>query len=174
MTEIMMVVAITGILFSIALPGFRTMSLNTKRTTAINALLSSLSLARAEALKRGGTVAICGLASDFTSCTGNGDWRYGWMVFPDPNGNGARDTGEPAVVDRYLADDPAGRSITAATYGATTGYVLVQAFNQLGTAATITVCDRRGASAARAVTVSGTGRSQASDRDLNDAALTCP
>ncbi len=41
------------------------------------------------------------------------------------------------------------------------------------TPATLTVCDRRGARAARAVIVSRSGRPRTSDRDGSDGALTC-
>lgn len=169
-----MVVLISAILLSLALPGFRTLRLNTRRTVAINGLVSSFSLARAEALKRGGTLAVCGLDSSGAGCANGADWRYGWMVFVDTNANGAWDTGEPAPLQRFFTDDPASRRITLNTYGLTTGYVLLQSFNQAGTAATVTVCDSRGAGEARAVTLSSTGRAAASDKDLNYAALTCP
>lgn len=169
-----MVLAISAILLALALPGFKTLSLNTRRTVALNALVASFSLARAETLKRGSTVTVCGLDINGTGCANGADWRYGWMVFVDTNSNGAWDAGEPAPLEKYIADDPGQRRVTAETYGATAGFVLLQSFNQGATAATITVCDSRGASAARAVTVSSGGRAGSSDKDLNYAALTCP
>lgn len=173
LTELMIVVAISGILLSIALPGFRTMTLNTRQRVTVDALASSFSIARAEAQKRGSTIAVCPLDGAGAACAGGTNWSNGWMVFADPNGNGTRDTGEPAPLNKYVPDDPARRRITANTYGATTGFILVQSFNQGATPATITVCDGRGASAARAVTVSNTGRAESSFTDLNYAALTC-
>jgi type IV fimbrial biogenesis protein FimT len=174
LTELMMVVAISGILLSLALPGFRTLTLNTRRTVAINALVSGFSLARSEALKRGAAVTVCGLDSSGAGCANGADWSYGWMVFVDTNANGAWDAGEPAPLQKFATDEPAQRRVTANTYGATAGFVLLQPFNQGATSATITVCDSRGAGSARAVTVSNTGRAAASDKDVNYAALTCP
>ncbi len=170
----MIVLAISAILLSLALPGFRTLALNTRRTVTVDTLVLSFSLARAEAQKRGSAVTVCGLNSSGAGCANGADWRYGWMVFVDTNANGAWDAGEPAPLQKYMTDDPARRRVTANTYGMTAGFVLLQPFNQGATAATVTVCDSRGASAARAVTVSGTGRAAGSDKDLNYAALTCP
>jgi type IV fimbrial biogenesis protein FimT len=172
--ELMMVILISAILMSLALPGFRTMTLNTRRTVVVNGLVTSFSSARAEAARRGGTVAVCGLSASGTGCANGNNWSYGWMVFADTNGNGAWDTGEPAPLQKFLADDPANRQVTLNTYGATTGYVLLQPFNQAGTLATVKVCDRRGTSEARAVTLTATGRAAASDKDVNYAALSCP
>jgi type IV fimbrial biogenesis protein FimT len=173
-TELMMVVAISAILLSLALPGFRTLSLNTRRTVTLDSLVVSFSLARSEALKRGSAVTVCGLNSSGTGCANGADWSSGWMVFVDTNANGAWDAGEPAPLQKIVPDDPAGRRVTVNTYGATAGFVLLQAFNQGATTATITVCDSRGTSAARAVTVSSAGRAAASDKDVNYAALSCP
>lgn len=97
--ELMMTIAIAGLLAMLAMPSFDSM-LRAKRTrTVANELLAALNLARSEAMRRGQPVSVC-RSSDGSSCatTGTG-WDQGWIVFVNEDGNGegisaARDGGE--------------------------------------------------------------------------------
>jgi len=183
LVEMMMTLAIAAVLSALAYPAFQTMTLNNRRTVLANELVTSFMLARTETAKRGAPVTVCGnTASGGTSCTGGTDWSYGWMVFTDVNGNGAFDAGD-VLLKKYVSDwayggPGIGVRITSAIFpaGGTNGYVVMQPFNQSGTVATLTLCDKRGAAHARAVSVAVTGRAAVSDRDANNgnAALACP
>jgi len=81
--ELMIVLAIIGVILSIALPGFSEISLSTRLKAYANELVSSVYLARSEAIKRNAPVKLC-VSTDGTSCTGSGDWEQGWIVL-DPN-----------------------------------------------------------------------------------------
>ncbi|MBI3374209.1 MAG: GspH/FimT family pseudopilin [Betaproteobacteria bacterium] len=71
MIELMMVVALTGILATIAAPSFKDFVLATRVRTAASDLYASLVLARSEAIKRSASV---------TVTPASGDWRNGWTV----------------------------------------------------------------------------------------------
>ncbi len=71
--ELMMVLTISAILASFALPGLRDMVARTRLKTAASDLHTALTLARSEAIKRNGTVTISPLG-------GGTDWAVGWEV----------------------------------------------------------------------------------------------
>jgi type IV fimbrial biogenesis protein FimT len=60
-------------------------------------LLSSLFLARSEALKRGTRVTAC-VSMDAVHCQTTGNWDQGWLVFEDTDGNATRAETEPLVL----------------------------------------------------------------------------
>ena len=69
--ELMIVVALTGILATIAAPSFKDFVLATRVRTASSDLYASLVLARSEAIKRSASVTVTPTLSD---------WRNGWTV----------------------------------------------------------------------------------------------
>lgn len=80
--ELMVVMAIVAVLAAIAAPSFRELIQNNRLASASSALQVSLSLARAEAVKRGSD-AIVSIAANGTA----GDWVQGWTVFVDKTNN---------------------------------------------------------------------------------------
>ena len=72
LTELLIVVAILGILASIALPSFQSLTQSQRVKNASFELFSSLSLARSEAIKRNGEVTVAPLVA--------GDWGQGWTI----------------------------------------------------------------------------------------------
>jgi prepilin-type N-terminal cleavage/methylation domain-containing protein len=96
--ELMLVVAMIAILTVIAAPSLRDVISNARMTSAANDLLTDLSIARAEAVKRGAPTAVC-TSNNGTSCTATA-WSQGWIIFsdsgPDKGGtSGAVDGGLP-------------------------------------------------------------------------------
>tara|TARA_R110001583_G_scaffold173287_1_gene327196 strand:- start:41307 stop:41882 length:576 start_codon:yes stop_codon:yes gene_type:complete len=96
--ELMITLAIAGILASIAAPSFNDLIKNNRMVSQLNELNSSVSLARSEAIKRGAIVTICNSANQ-TSCSATWDKsNNGWIVFVDTNDdNDAQDTGEEII-----------------------------------------------------------------------------
>lgn len=70
--ELMVVVAVLGILASIALPSFQSLTQSQQAKNASFELYSSLSLARSEAIKRNGNVTL--------TPTVAADWGKGWAI----------------------------------------------------------------------------------------------
>lgn len=96
LTELLVVMAIVGILLAIGTPTFRSVTNSNRIASEINGLLGDMQFARLEAIKQGVPVTVC-VSSNATSCTGTNSWRNGWIVFSDSNGNGTVDTGEAVL-----------------------------------------------------------------------------
>lgn len=98
--ELMIVLAILAILLLVAIPGFTDFVAEGRLDTAKDKLVSSISLARSEAIKRGERVVVCRSDNAGTSCAGtstnagNADWSAGWLIFADEDQDNSIDTGE--------------------------------------------------------------------------------
>lgn len=160
--ELMIVVAIGGILMALALPSYDNMVRNNCRTTATNSLVTGLQFARSEAVKRRTRVNVT--AAD-ASIAGN-EWIYGWDVWTDKNGDGDMDLDADPDVNELLREMPltceqpaagANRMTIAEAGGATTFTYVATGF--IDTPGTFTVCnDNQTAERGRQITISNTGR----------------
>lgn len=105
--ELMVAIAIAGVLMAIAIPSFREMIRNNRLTTYANEFVTSLNIARSEAVKRGVPVTVRKIAAAGTST----HWgTSGWNVFVDNGagantGNGVLDAGEE-ILRTYPAFKP--------------------------------------------------------------------
>ncbi len=88
--EIMVVLAILGVLASLAAPSFRPLIEKWRVHQAVESMKSTLYYARSEAIKRGGriTVAKNTLTSECPQASTTQEWSCGWMVFVDTNDSG--------------------------------------------------------------------------------------
>lgn len=75
----MVALAIMAIFAKIAIPEIQTMSTNSKLNAYSSSLISSVYLARSEAIKRNASVTLCA-SSDGSSCTTTANWNIGWIV----------------------------------------------------------------------------------------------
>jgi type IV fimbrial biogenesis protein FimT len=82
LVELMITLVVVGIALSLAVPGFATFIRNQQVTTQANDFLTSVTVARSEALKRGVPMAVCA-STDGATCSGNNVWEAGWIVFTD-------------------------------------------------------------------------------------------
>lgn len=97
--ELMVVLAILGVLAAIAAPNFTPLLDRWRVRQAADDLAGSLTLARTEAVRRGGGVVLRRNALDTAACPGVSttdarQWSCGWVAFVDTNGNGALNAGE--------------------------------------------------------------------------------
>ena len=83
--ELMTTVCISGILASVAIPGFKDIITSNRSTSIANQLVTALNYARSEAIKRGLQVTI--KHKDATPR----EWEKGWDIFTDSNSNGTID-----------------------------------------------------------------------------------
>jgi len=81
--ELMIVVVIVGVIMLVAAPSYSTLIQRTRLKSFANEVVSSVYLARSEAIKRNATMTLC-TSSDQETCTGGGQWEQGWVVL-DPN-----------------------------------------------------------------------------------------
>jgi type IV fimbrial biogenesis protein FimT len=170
--ELMVVLALAGIMIGLAVPSMRQFARNGRLTTAANDMLHAFSLARTEALKRqSGRVTVCATtdpnaAPNHLSCSYGA--MSGWVVFVDANSSGQFDNGE-----EVLARGAAHSSVTVKN-----DHDGVACFNQTGFQPVdcggqeplqhVVICDERGDTAmgtdstARTVILTPTGRARVS------------
>jgi type IV fimbrial biogenesis protein FimT len=77
--ELMVTIAILGVLAALAAPSFNEAILSNKLASYANNFVASATLARSEAIKRNATVTLCHSANG-TTCASSGGWQQGWIV----------------------------------------------------------------------------------------------
>lgn len=153
--ELMVTLAIAAILLTIAVPNFTAFVQNNRLVGQTNDLVTMLTLARSEAIRRNGPVTVCARGSD-TACAGGSNWDGGFLVFADANADGAVDAGEEILRVRQTLEG--GNTLRS---GAST--VTFRANGIIGVADVVfRLCDARGAADARTIEVSSIGRSSTS------------
>ncbi|HEX6551025.1 MAG TPA: GspH/FimT family pseudopilin [Gammaproteobacteria bacterium] len=159
--ELMVVLAIAGILMMVAVPNFKTTIADNRQVAAINELLGTLMYARSEAITDNKSITVCA-SSDSATCNST-DWSQGWIVYAT--------AGTPLRVHGALANGLTlnnagiGSSFTFSTNGTSTVSGL------------FTLCDSRGSSFARSLNLISTGLAKASQtvgKAPDGTALSCP
>lgn len=155
--ELVAMLSIAAVLAAAAVPVFSNLLLESRMNAAVATAMHAINLARQFSATRGEALRLCG-SDDSGSCSDRVDWTGELLL-----------TGEPQRFRQSLPLPESGsprvrsnRSILE--FEAGTGFA---------TPATLTLCDRRGARAARAVIVSRSGRPRTSLRDASDRVLTC-
>jgi type IV fimbrial biogenesis protein FimT len=165
--ELLACLAVVAVVAAWGIPSFTVLARDAARTREVNQFIQAVYLARSEAIKRNGVVSLCP-SNDGATCAPAGEWQTGWLVFvnDDRDSPAARDVDEQ-LLRVYEAWD-AGRILSNRST------LSFRPFGQMGVTATVRFCDDRGASAARAVIISQTGRPRVSNRDASGDALICP
>lgn len=168
--ELMIVVAIAAILLAMAPPSFRDMVLNNRLVTETNRLVAEIQLARSESAKRGRRVILCASNDPNVAtpaCNGTaGNWRTGWIVFADMDGNDGYDNGTDALIVRSHAATASvtisANTVTTSTTSPETRLILAPEAGRDDPTGDVVfrVCDTRGVSSGREVTVNPVGRPQ--------------
>jgi type IV fimbrial biogenesis protein FimT len=182
LTELLVTVAVAGVLAMVAVPNMRTFLQSNRLSGASNDLLRSFYLARTEAIKHQANVAVCASAAPMAAAPACSYGPFnGWIVFQDTNFNWQWDNGEP-IFERHVLLDT---SVTVKTdnngieiYGATGFASPAGAKNPTRN---ILLCDSRGNqmvgtnSVERAVLIAASGRIRVSATSADVAAAgTCP
>ena len=190
--ELIAVAMIAVILAAVAVPNFTSFVQDTRISSMTNEMITDLYYARSEAIKRNRRVTMCRSASpdnanatcDATSANNwnNGDWSNGWIIFVDSQdaagtsgadgirqaaeillkplvsrvGHDIRSTPGRHTLDNYISYTPRG---LARTVGGDSQNGIMR------------VCDERGTNSARAITVTVTGRAEASAPPASSAAI---
>ena len=99
--ELMITLALVSVLVTFGIPGFSGLMERNQLTTGINKFVSSLSLARSEAIKRNQRIGLCA-SSNGEQCADVG-FENGWLVYVDNNQNNNRESDEELiwVVSKY-------------------------------------------------------------------------
>lgn len=97
--ELMVVIAIMGILTALAAPSFSAMMARYKTSVMADQLVSLLTVARTEAIRRGGAVILSKKTSGINNCSTNQKWSCGVTLWADDNRDGTKDANEPVLRD---------------------------------------------------------------------------
>ena len=162
--ELMVTIALAAIILTQAVPSFNSLVQNNRLISQKNEFISTLNLARNEALKRATRVTVCA-STDQATCDTT-DWEQGWIVFSDRDGDSELDAGTGACLAtedcliRVSAGLQDGNTLSARKSGAAadTGFIQYTPRGAVDTAATFTFCDKRGAEHARATNINNLGR----------------
>ena len=91
--ELMITVALLALLLTLGVPSFLGAVEQNNLATKHNLMVSSINMARSEAVKRGQTVTLC-KSTDGSTCSTSDDFDDGWIVFVDESGIGSRASSE--------------------------------------------------------------------------------
>lgn len=103
LVEMLVAAAVAIILLSLGAPSMLQMTLTQEMRATRDELTAALQLAEIEAVRRGRPVVLERKTACSTTPTGAGDWRCGYELYVDQNGNLSRDTGEPVLKDVSLS-----------------------------------------------------------------------
>lgn len=96
--ELMVVVAMLGVVTAIGLPSFRSTMITSEIVDVTNDFTMTLKRARSEAIKRGKDVRICS-STDGKTCSGvAGKWVEGWLIYDDIDADGQVDEGDGELI----------------------------------------------------------------------------
>ena len=96
--ELVMTMAIAGILVTIAIPSFNSTLTSSRLTNYANDLVGALNLARSEAVRRGVSVTVRKVDNfSYTNLAAGVHWETGWDIFTDINNDGKFDLGDALI-----------------------------------------------------------------------------
>ncbi len=155
MVEVMVAVTVLGILVALAGPSFATFIADQRVNGATREILRNVQYARSEAVGRNTVVNLAR-----TSGTAK-QWESGWTVYTDADraGNTAIAAGD--VLLRTVGAQP--NNITLRSGNTANGWLSFSPdgrLNEGGATAQFVICDNRGATSGRTVTINTVGRAQ--------------
>ena len=99
--ELIVAIAVAAIILSLGVPSFERVIERNQLTANVNKFVTTLTLARSEAVKRNQRVKICD-SKDGINC-GSGNYELGWIVFVDENDDGNLDNPEEQLIQVFEA-----------------------------------------------------------------------
>lgn len=159
LVELMMTLAIAGLLLGLALPSLGALLERQRVAAAHNLLLASIQQARGAAIGERRPSVVCP-SRDGLQCVGGGVWESGWMSFVDRNRNGVYD-GDDRLL-RHEANGVAGLRIVS---GASRPQVRFHPSGRsAGSNLSIRICNREG-QAMQAIVINNGGRARRARED---------
>ena len=155
LTELIISIAIAGMLAGIAIPSFISIITNNRLTTYANELMTALNLARSEAIKRGVQVTVQRKGATSQA------WEGGWDVFADNNGDDTFSAGD--VLLRTYSALPSGYTLRtgASTYQDYAAY-LPSGVSKRVAGDTFRLCYDTDNTTSRAIIINAIGRARVS------------
>lgn len=157
--ELMVTLGVATIVLSVGLPSFRNIILDNRLVTQSNQFITSVNLARSNAVRYQRTAIICPSANFDAvtpTCSATTDWSNGWIVWVDRNRNSTTQTNEVISVFAPLPDTLTFASLT------TNGLSYDARGFSLAGGDDFTLCDSRQEETGRLIRVNATGRTNIS------------
>lgn len=170
--ELLTTLAVAAIATSLAVPGIQAAMADQNRASAINELVGTLHLARSTAITRNRAVTVCASA-DGVRCK-NDAWEKGWIAFVDenldrvPDADGVLATGSAVGVAVRIRSE---QFVPYLAYRPN-GQIMIDRPDE--NSGQFTVCDARGADAARIIAIQVAGLPRMVDRQADGRAPVCP
>lgn len=169
LVELAITLAIGSVLLTAGVPSLMTMVYNERVATRIDLLLADVDLARLEAIKRNQDVVLCrshdGRQCDHSSGA-RADWSEGRIVYVNPDGDEAREAGEPLLQVRPGL--PRGMTLSFNQW-----WRVIFHGDGSARSGAFTLCDFRGSKQARALILYYTGRPRVSAERADGDPLNC-
>ena len=163
MIELMIGVAVLGVLAAVAMPVFDGAREATRSGAAQQALAASVLLAAGRAASGGQEVVVCPGVPH--ACGGGIDWHRGWIAYVDADGDRVHDAGETLL--QQVA--PLGGQVRLRSTIGRTRLVFQPDGGSAGTNTTFTLCDGRGVGRATALVLNNAGRLRSATPDAGAA-----
>lgn len=164
MIELLAALGIAATLMAMAIPSYRSFTLNNRMVAEFNNFTSALQVARSEAIRRNTNVSVC-TSGDGLNCGASINWEDGWIICVE-----AECGTEPGLLrfGEALPDDYSLRS--SASFASQS----LITFSNDGTLANndgrgaFTLCDERAAEQAKIIIINAVGRTQRGFDDDSD------
>lgn len=150
--ELLVTLAIAAILLTVGVPSMRDLIRNNHLAAATNTFVSTLNIVRSEAIKQGRNATLC-VSNDLVACTGETDWRLGWIAWVDSDSNGVLDA--PGELLRIVEPKPA--TITVVPSVAQSNFLIDAQGAVSNPNVILTICDDRTGETGRQLRVMATG-----------------
>jgi type IV fimbrial biogenesis protein FimT len=172
LVELLVTLGVVTILMSVAVPSFRTISMNSRQASTINELVSGIHLARNTAITVNARVGICA-SSNGQSCQVVG-WNEGWVAFHDVDNDQNRDADETILA---TGSEVTGITIDSSQFPNAFSYRpngRVMNGSVASNSGEFAMCDQRGSDHAKVVIVGMSGRPRLSEYKADGSKPSCP
>lgn len=167
--ELLITLSIAVIIAIVAIPALHTLIMSNRMSTQLSEWLTALQGARSQAISHQQHVVICP-STDQNACANTTQWQNGWIAFADRNLNKEHDRDESLLRVSNIAS-------TNLRIASSNGRQRI-AFQSDGSAGgsntTLTFCDARGATRARAIIIAVNGRPRLVSTRSDGTTLVCP
>lgn len=158
--ELIVTLAVAALLLGVGIPGFQSVTKNSRLIANANEFVTAINMARSAAVRYQRNATVC-LTSDFDAavpaCDAGTNWSNGWVVWVDKDRDGTADADEVISVHEPLSGTSTLFSTTTNrfTYDAR-GFAVVAGDD-------LSLCDDRVGETGRVVSVNAAGRTNVSD-----------
>ena len=167
--ELLVTLSIAAILALLS-TSFSDLSQRNQLIAAFNTLVTDMNYARSEAIKTGEEMVIC-ISSDGINCIRGDDWRQGWIIYQDSDGDRRRDQDE--TIKKHQ-NEILGSTLIRYNGRPVDNFIRFQASGSTQYNGTFSFCALGKQNLKRALILSNTGRLRSASTKANGHPIVCP